>query len=55
MEKKEREDILDAAIKKLIDDGLVEELMINGEPHYKLTALGESLAEATMVDPKTMN
>ena len=47
--------MLDEALNSLIDDGLVEEVIINGEVKYQLTSIGRSVGMHLQSDISTHN
>lgn len=47
--------MLDEALTSLINDGLVEEITINGEVKYQLTSIGRSIGMHLQSDSSTHN
>ena len=45
----------DEAIQGLIEKGIVEEVVIDGEVHYQLTPLGLAIGPHLESDPSTQN
>lgn len=50
-----KDDEFDTAIKGLLEKGLMEEQVIDNEPHYRITDLGKSVHKHSASDPKNQN
>lgn len=47
--------MIDDALKSLINKGVVEEIIVNGEPTYKLTPVGMQVIKHMTSDPSVRN